>query len=110
MAEKSSALDFVMAKSAAPSQENVSEWKWNCSNELRNILESMGLFEVMESQMEIICTSQNKRIIDLAKMRIDAINKSISIFKAATAVHKDSGAEDIQEGIGEITISLTRNE
>lgn len=86
------------------------EWKWECSDEMRKTLDNMGIFQEVERQMRLIHNSSTKSAIDVATKKLDALNKVISILKTSQAVYKDSGSQDIEEGIDSVEIVLKRDE
>lgn len=92
----------------APNEASIEDFKWNCSPDLRAILQSMGLYETMREQMFVISTSKSKRDIDVAKAKLDALSKQMMICKAAITVNKDSGSEDTADGITSIKIKMEK--
>ena len=82
---------------------------WECSPEVRKMLESMGVFRDVETQMGIIRGSKNKRDIDLAKSKLDAIAKVMTIMKSGTTVYGQSAPDD-DEGFSRVVVDITRPE
>lgn len=85
------------------------EWQWNCSEEIKNILTSMGVYDTMKYQMFVIENSNNKRDIDIAKSKMEAVSKIMSIFKNSTSVYNNTGGDD-DDKVSDIHITMTRSD
>lgn len=110
-----SGLSFVEGTAARKEAEEreraaADEWQWSCSPEIKAVLESMGLYDVMEEQMRIISTTQTKAKTTLAKEKIDALSKAVNFMKGATAVVEATGGGEADDKISDVTISLNRGE
>lgn len=103
-----SALDALNDMRARQEEPEGDPWEWQPSDEMRKILESMGIYGLMAEQLRVIeKKGTSKRDIDMAKSKLDALSKSITTLKAATAIHKDSGTEDNETGVSRVSIDLT---
>jgi hypothetical protein len=106
-------LDNILSSNElpqVPSERSTEPWDWKCSDEMRKVLESMGVYESLRDQLEVIDRSESKRDIELARTKLDALGKAMNIMKNATTVHKDSGTEDNEEGVSRITIDMSIRE
>lgn len=90
--------------------DNTSEWEWSCSEEIKRVLVSMGVYDTMRGLVFVIETSKNKRDVDLAKSKMDAIGKMMSILKNATVVSDATGGGDDDDKISGIEITIKRQE
>lgn len=83
---------------------------WSCSDEVRNVLESMGMYGIMQELMYTLNNSKNKREIDLVKVKLQAIGQAVTICKNSTAVYSSTGADDADDGISDISITIQRSD
>lgn len=83
---------------------------WSCSEEVRNVLESMGMYGIMQELMYTLNNSKNKREIDLVKVKLQAIGQAVTICKNSTAVYSSTGADDAEDGISDISITIQRSD
>lgn len=83
---------------------------WVCSPTMQSALESMGVYEIVKKEMEVIANSPNGSAIKLSKIRLDAISKSITIMKNVVDTATKSGAIDDDDSIEDIQITFQKEE
>lgn len=108
MEQPKSVYHSLIAQKQEELQVKRDNWVWSGSEELKKILESMGVYESYIEQVFMIENSQSKKEVELAKIKLDAIGLQMRILKSASSVVKDSGMEDAEEGITRIEVSLSR--
>lgn len=101
-----SVMDVLKSKA----DESTADWEWNCSDELRKVLENMGLYDEMREQVKVISTSKKVYEINIAKSKLDALGKTITILKNSAAVYSSTGAEDDEQGFSKIEITMHKTD
>lgn len=89
------------------------DYAWVCAPEIERALADMGLYDTLRKQMRLIETAKTKKTVDMAKAKLEAIAKMMTIIKAsadiAASASADEDEEDEDGGVGDIRISLIRS-
>ena len=101
--------DLIISKSAPAQTEELHVEEWDCAVEIKRMLESIGVYDDIKSLMHIIRVSKDKRSIDIAKNKLDAISKIINIAKNSTTIYEQSTPED-DDGFSRVIVDISRKE
>lgn len=112
MDDRKSAIDFLKTAMAAPPtpEKAPEEWEWPISEQVEKQLKMMGVYDIMREQIYIIGTSASKAKIDIAKLKIDGLTKSMNLIKATMSVLESSGSDVDENRISEIDIRMHLDE
>lgn len=86
------------------------DWEWNCTEEVRQQLSDLGLYDSMKECLYVINTSHFKTDIDKANKRLDGLNKALTIMKNTITVTNNTSESDESTGVGKIVIDMKRDE
>lgn len=104
--------EFLDTLRKTPDKEPVvddSNWEWNCSPETRKVLQNMGLYDTMYSLLKKIDTETVKTRVELAKSKLDALQKAMGIIKSAISVNESTGGDN-DDAVDTVVVEVGRVE